>query len=136
MDMREYDAPGFDAPGWDNASGGMASSGSALICIRDQRIELATMLVLQELDVSVDIAGDLETAVGWMQQARYDVVVCGGGTAAPSLALRLRYAAPRARIVLLADRDSPPDELAELGVEVIRPPLDVNALMAGLRPAA
>ena len=114
----------------------MASSGSALICIRDRRIELATMLVLQELDISVDIAGDLETAVGWMQQARYDVVVCGGGTVAPSLALRLRYAAPRARIVILADGDSPPDELAELGVEVIRPPLDVNALMRGLGPAA
>ena len=123
--------------GWDEFAGGLAGGGSALVCIDDARVELATMLVLQELDVSVDLAGDLETALRWVRQARYDLIVSGGGgVAVAPLALRLRHAAPHSRVIVLADERQPADGLAELRVEVMRPPLDVNALMRVLRPAA
>ena len=61
-----------------------------------------------------------------------------GGTRAPlgAVALRLRHAAPGTRIVVLADDEAPPHRFAALNIEVLRPPLDVNALMRGLWPAA
>ena len=94
------------------------------------------MLILQELGLTVDLAADVESAVDWVGQARYDLIVVAG--AIPHLAtvaLRLRHAAPRARIVLLADTEQPPDGLEHLRVEVLRPPLDVNALMEHLGQA-
>ena len=94
------------------------------------------MLVLQELGLSVDLAADAESAIAWVAQARYALVVIGGCRHAAQVALRLRHAAPDARIVVLADADDPVDDLDHLEVRVLRPPLDVNALMEGLRTAA
>ena len=120
--------------GWDEFTGGLASGGAALVYVADRRVELATMLVLQELDVSVDLAGDLDTVLRWARQARYDLIVGGGGgVAVAPLALRLRHAAPRSRIIVLANESQPAEGLAEVDVEVMHPPLDVNALMRGLR---
>lgn len=130
--MERLDAP-HGAPRWNR---GLTSHGCALLCIREQRAELATMLILQELGLTVDLAADVESAVDWVGQARYDLIVVAG--AIPHLAtvaLRLRHAAPRARIVLLADTEQPPDGLEHLRVEVLRPPLDVNALMEHLGQA-
>ena len=137
-----HDAPRFGR--------GLSAHGSALLCLSDPRAELATMLILQELGLSVDLAADVESAIRWVRQARYQLLVVGG-TRAPLdaplgvplgvIALCLRHAAPDARIVVLADEWEPPDGLAPLdiallGIEVLRPPLDVNALMRGLWPAA
>lgn len=116
---------------------GLSSHGSALLCLSDPRAELATMLILQELGLSVDLAADAESAIRWVRQARYELLVVGGaGIPLRAVALRLRHASPEARIVLLADDRDAPDGLAPLGIDVLRPPLDVNALMRGLGAAA
>lgn len=93
------------------------------------------MLILQELGLSVDLMADPQSAIRWAKQARYEIIVAGG-TPIPlaTLALTLRRAAPEPRIVLLADEWSPADDLDALRVQVLRPPLDVNALMEGLAP--
>jgi DNA-binding response OmpR family regulator len=113
---------------------------SALVIVDDERIALATVLVLQEMNFSVDVALDAIPAVKWARRARYEVIVCGpGGNEATSLALRLRNAAPRSRVVLLAGADGLPDDLYDLEglrVEVVHPPLDVNQLMMRFWPAA
>jgi hypothetical protein len=116
---------------------GLSAHGSALVCLGDPRAELATMLILQELGLSVDLAADPESAIRWVRQARYELLVVGGADVPlRTVALRMRHASPEARIVLLADDREPPDGLAPLGIEVLRPPLDVNALMRGLGAAA
>ena len=117
--------------------GGLAGGGSALVCVADPRVELAIMLVLQELDVSVDVVSDADTAIRWVRQARYDLVVAGGsGVAVAPLAVLLRHAGPLTRIILLTDDEDAAVGLDGLNVEVIVAPLDVNALMQGLSRAA
>jgi hypothetical protein len=116
---------------------GLSTRGSALVCLSDPRAELATMLIIQEMGMSVDLAADAESAIGWVRQARYELLVVGGADLPlRTVALRLRHASPDARIVVLADDRDPPDGLAPLGIEVLRPPMDVNALMSGLWPSA
>ena len=132
-----YDSP---RPAPHHARGpvrGLSARGSALLCLGDPRAELATMLILQELGLSVDLAADPESAIRWVRQARYEMLVVGGAEIPlRTVALRLRHASPEARIVVLADDREAPDGLAPLGIEVLHPPLDVNALMLGLAPAA
>lgn len=129
--MERSDAA-HDAP---RSGRGLSARGSALVCLTDPRAELATMLILQELGLSVDLATDPESAIGWARQARYELIIVGGA-AVPlrTVALRLRHAAPDSRIVVLADDREPPDGLAPLDIEVLQPPLDVNALMRGFAP--
>ena len=129
--MERSDAA-HDAP---RSRRGLSARGSALVCLADARVELATMLILQELGLSVDIMADPKSAIRWAKQARYELIVAGGAPIPlATLALTLRRAAPEPRIVLLADEWSPADDLDTLRVEVLRPPLDVNALMRGLAP--
>jgi len=96
------------------------------------------MLILQELGLSVDLVADPQAAFRWAQQATYQVIVAGGAPIPlPTLARYLRRAARTdTRIVLFADDWSPTEDLTALGVEVLRHPVDVNALMHGLWPEA
>jgi len=113
----------------------MSAQGSALVCLSDTRAELATVLILQELGMSVDLASDVESAINWVTRARYHLLVLGGtGIPAAQAALRLRRAAPAARIVVLTDDWEPPEGLTPADVEVLRPPVDVNAMMRSLWP--
>lgn len=113
---------------------GMGIAGSALVLVEDQRAALAAVLIAQEMGYSVDIAANPPAALGWIQLARYDLIVCSGGehTRSPEFVLRLRYTAPQSRIVLLGGADGPLDALAELGIEVMRAPMDVNELVGSL----
>lgn len=118
-----------DAP---HSRRGLASGGTALLCVANRRAALAAMLVLQEIDLGVDVAPDLDTALRWARQARYDLIVAGGNGIAAALAARLRHAAPHGRLVILAgeaDVWEPLDAFARLDVELLPPPQDVNLLM-------
>lgn len=117
---------------------GLARRGSALVLAPEGRHARACVLVLQELDLAVDHVPDTVTALRWLRRARYDLVLCDAPPAGPAtLGFRLRRAAPQARILMLATPDTAlADDLAALGVEALAQPLDVNALMARLRPAA
>jgi DNA-binding response OmpR family regulator len=119
---------------------GMGKHGSALVVVDDERIALATVLVLQEMNFSVDVALEPLPAVKWARRARYEVIVCGPGDSDTTrLALRLRNAAPRSRVVLLAGSEGLPEDLYDLEglrVEVVQPPLDVNRLIERFWPAA
>ena len=109
----------------------------ALVVIGDDRVALAIVLVLQEMDLAVDIAVDGAAAVAWARRERYDLVVCGPGHAdAADLAVSFRLADPDARVVLIAGADDAPRALDAFDIEVIDAPLDVNALMWSFRPAA
>ena len=114
--------------------------GSALVLVADHRAALATVLVLQEMGLSVDIAGDADAALAWVRMANYNVVVFGGDEVAGprtaeaqggpktwvDVARRMRAAAPHAQIMMLSDRPSP--DVAALGIEVLSPPINVNHL--------
>jgi DNA-binding response OmpR family regulator len=113
--------------------------GSALVLVEDQRAALAAVLVLQEMGFSVDIAGQPEAALSWMRAARYDWVVCSGGgehSRSAEFAMKLRYNAPQSRILVLGGFDTPPDGLGELGVQVMRAPVNVNMLVGCFAEAA
>ncbi len=111
--------------------------GSALVLVEDARISRATVLVLQEMDFSVDVANDAGLAERWAGAARYEVIVCGGDpNTSPVVAARLRRASLRTRIVVLARPGLPVRALNMLGVEIIRPPIDVNSLVDRFMPAA
>jgi DNA-binding response OmpR family regulator len=113
------------------------AAGRALVVIGDDRVALALVLVLQEMDLGVDVAVDGAAAVEWARRAGYDLIVCGpGGAAATDLALSFRIAAPESRVVLLAGPDSPLATLDVFDVEVVRPPLNVNTLVGRFWPTA
>ena len=113
--------------------------GSALVLVEDQRAALAAVLVLQEMGYSVDIAANAEAAMSWIRLARYEWIVCSGGgqhSQSPQFALRLRYNSPGSRILVVGGPDQPADSLREIGVEVLRPPVDVNMLIDRFAAAA
>jgi DNA-binding response OmpR family regulator len=112
-------------------------SGKALVVIGDDRLALATVLVLQEMNLAVDIAIDGDSAVSWSKRAGYDMIVVGpGGDAAIDLALRFRMSAPDAQVFLLTAPGEETTALWVLGVELIAPPLDVNTLVSRFWRAA
>ncbi|MPZ99820.1 MAG: hypothetical protein GEU80_10890 [Dehalococcoidia bacterium] len=100
----------------------------------DERTTRACRLILEELELAVDVVRETATALRWLARARYDLVVCAPPPAAPAtLAFRLRRVAPATRIVMLtAAEPALVQDLADLGVEVSPPLLDVNALMERL----
>jgi hypothetical protein len=110
--------------------------GRALVVMSDDRVALATVLVLQEMDLRVDVAIDGSAAVGWAGRDEYEVIVCGPDGSAADLALRFVEAAPGARVMLLGGAEDSEWELGALGVDVIRPPLNVNTLVSRFWPAA
>ncbi len=106
--------------------------------LEDYRAALATTLLLQELDFAVDVAVDEDAVLSWISRARYDLLLCGAGPdrRPEALAMRLRQAAKGARVVMLAPEGSTPADLRPLGIEVLYPPITVNALMDRLWHAA
>ena len=108
------------------------SRGSALVLVEDQRSALASVLLLQEMGFSVDVSAQPDAALSWIRLARYEWIVCSGGdrTSSPDFLLRLRYATPLARILVLGGSDVPADGLDALGVEVLHGHVDVNALVS------
>lgn len=117
---------------------GFGTRGNALVVVEDSRAAFAAVLILQELGMAVDVVSDLQDATGWLRAAHYAVVVCGaaGGQSVEMVALQVRYHAATTRVLVLAQQDTPPNHLSQLGVEVLRAPLSVNDLMERLRPAA
>ncbi|MCK9486995.1 MAG: hypothetical protein M0R73_09930 [Dehalococcoidia bacterium] len=123
-------------PGREPLGRGMGTR-SALVLITDPRAAVAATLVLQEMGHTVDLGSEPAYALRWLRRARYDVVLAGGaGVATPRFAARLREAAPDARILLMAERTLADDDLGDAGIEVLRLPMDVNALVARFMPAA
>lgn len=116
---------------------GFGTLGSALVLVDDERAALATVLVLQEMGQAVDVASDRDAALTWVRLAHYGVIVCGtpADTAAET-ALRLRFAAPGARVLMLSEPTSHAAELDLMGIEVLQTPISVNTLVDRLRPAA
>lgn len=106
--------------------------GSAMVLVEDERSALAAVLLLQEMGYAVDIAGTADAALSWVRLARYDWIVCSGGgdhSRSVEFVRQLRYSAPGARILVVGGPDEPRDDVAELGVEVLRPPVDANMLI-------
>lgn len=121
-----------------NAPGaGYGTTGSALVVLEDQRTALASVLVLQEMGLTVDVAADRDAALAWVRMARYAVIVCGGGHADQlvNFALRIRAAAPRTHILVLGQLGTHP-ALRKIDAHVLQPPVNVNALVEQLRPLA
>ena len=116
---------------------GFGRYGSALVVLDDDRAALATVLVLQEMCLTVDIAADREAALQWAARASYTVVVCGGQeqTQISEFVIHLRYSAPHTRVILLAEPGFVHDGLDAIGVEVLPSPVDVNMLVERLWPA-
>ena len=115
------------------AGRGSSSTGSALVALADQRAALAAVLVLQEMGLTVDIASDRDAALAWVRMARY-AVVCDGDSpeGVTDFALKVRAASPSTQIILLAHFGAH-ETLDELGVHIMKPPVNVNALVAHLR---
>jgi DNA-binding response OmpR family regulator len=121
-----------------NAPGaGYGTAGSALVVLDDQRTALASVLVLQEMGLTVDVAADRDAALAWVRMARYAVIVCGGGTTEQlvEFALKVRAASPATRILMLGNF-GPQPALTGIDVHILRPPVNVNALVEQLRPLA
>lgn len=110
--------------------------GSALVALDDERAALATVLVLQEMGLAVDIAVDRDRSIEWAKQAGYTYVVCGGDDEAgvKDFAAKMRFAVPQTRVFLLAGPDFDRGGLDAIGVEVLPSPVDVNALVDLLWP--
>lgn len=112
--------------------------GSALVALDDERAALATVLVLQEMGLAVDIAVDRDRSVEWAKQAGYTYVVCGDDNdeaGVKDFAAKIRFAIPQTRVLLLAGPDFDQGGLEAIGVEVLPSPVDVNALVERLWPA-
>ena len=88
----------------------------------DQRSALSTVLVLQEMGLTVDVAADRDAAVAWARMARYAVIVRGGASVEQlvEFALKVRATSPFTQILLLGHFGAMP-ELAALDVHVLRP---------------
>jgi DNA-binding response OmpR family regulator len=116
----------------------MSGYGSALVALDDERAMFATTLVMQEMGLTVDLASDLDSALQWVEAADYAVLVCPGraGSSVLEFGQRVRYLARETRLFVFAERGFDETGLEDLGAEVLHAPVDVNALVARLWPAA
>lgn len=116
----------------------LSTYGSALVALDDERAIHATVLVLQEMGLTVDIVGDLPAALDWLEAADYELVVCAARVRASSLefARRVRYLARETRLLMFAEPGFDAAGLAELGVELLDAPVDVNHLVERVWPSA
>ena len=116
---------------------GYGTTGSALAFLDDQRAALSTVLVLQEMGLTIDVAADRDAALAWARMARYTVIVCGGVSIEDlvEFALKVRASAPLTQILVLG-HFGPMPELADLDIHVLPSPVNVNALVERLRPLA
>ncbi len=106
------------------------STRTALVILADPHPAVATTLILQEMGYSVDLGAEPAYALRWLQRARYDVVLAGGvGVGVLSFATRIREAAPRSRILVIAEPGMRVDDAARLGIETIDAPVDVNEMV-------
>jgi DNA-binding response OmpR family regulator len=114
----------------------MSAYGSALVALDDERAAHATTLVLQEMGLTVDVVADLPAALDWVEAADYEMVVCAGRVRSSSLdfARRVRYLAQQTRLLMFAEPGLDRAALEALGVELLDAPVDVNRLMAFVRP--
>lgn len=111
---------------------GPGRRGSALIVVSEARAARAVAHLLQEFDYSVDAGVSASDALGWLDRARYDLILAGGPEAAvPGYARALRRAAPGSRILLLASAEAVPSAEA-IRVELLPPPYEVNAIAGRL----
>jgi DNA-binding response OmpR family regulator len=112
----------------------LSARGSALVALDDDRAALASTLVLQEIGLTVDVARSLESAIEWIEAAHYEIVIAAGraGEDSADFAIRARYLSRDTRVILLAEAGFDAAEMADLGVEVLAAPVDVNGLMAAI----
>lgn len=110
----------------------LSAHGSALVALDDDRAALASKLVLQEAGLTVDVTRSLEDAIGWLEAAHYEIVIAAGraGEDSADFAIRARYLSRDTRVILLAEAGFDDAPMADLGVEVLAAPIDVNGLMA------
>ena len=115
-----------------------STRGRALVLVQDRRVALASVLVLQEMQLEVDYATDAEAALDWSRSHNYEVVVYGAEQHVypEEYVRRLRQTLPFTRILMLAPLWSDAEGLAEAGIEVLQPPVNVNALVGRLWPSA
>lgn len=125
--------PGDHASSW-NAP--LSSYGSALVALDDGRALFATTLVLQEMGLTVDLAPDLDSALQWIEAACYEVVVCAGrvDSDVANFVRAARYLSRDTEVLVFAEPGFDEAELAATGATVLRAPVDVNRLVARLRP--
>ena len=116
----------------------IGTRGKALVLVQDRRVALASVLVLQEMQLEVDYATDAEAALDWSRSHDYDVVVYGAEQHVypENYARRLRETLPDTRILMLAPPWSDSEGLDAVGIEVLRPPVNVNVLIGRLWPTA
>ena len=114
----------------------LSAYGSALIALDDARAIRATTLVLQEVGLTVDVVADLPSALDWVEAADYELVVYAGRGPASALdfARCVRYLARETRLLVFAESGFDGSGLAELGVELLDAPVDVNRLMQRVWP--
>jgi DNA-binding response OmpR family regulator len=115
----------------------LGAYGSALVALDDQRALYATTLVLQEMGLTVDVVSDLPSALDWVEAADYELVVCAARVRATSLdfARRVRYLARETRLLMFAAPGFDGAGFAELGVELLDAPVDVNRLVERVWPS-
>lgn len=125
--------PGDHSSSW-NAP--LSAYGSALVVLDDGRALFATTLVLQEMGLTVDLAADLDAALQWVEAASYEVVVCAGrvDSDVANFVRAARYLARDTEVLVFAEPSFDEGELASIGATVLRAPVDVNRLVARLRP--
>lgn len=126
-----WPSPGRDGPMEPEVVGRGMAKQCALVIMGDDRPARAATLILQELGMSVDVAAEPEGALAWLCHARYDAVILGGpGEIDIEYAAHLRGAAGASRVLLFAEPGAKDRaRLEALGIEVVGPPFDVNALV-------
>jgi DNA-binding response OmpR family regulator len=114
----------------------LSAYGSALVALDDGRALFATTLVLQEMGLTVDLASDLESALEWIEAASYEVVVCAGrvDSDVAHFVRAVRYLSRDTEVLVFAEAGLTEDDLRSTGATVLQAPVDVNRLVARLRP--
>jgi DNA-binding response OmpR family regulator len=115
----------------------LSAYGSALVALDEPRATQATVLVLQEMGLTVDVVADLPSALYWVEAADYEIVVCAARVRASALDFvqRLRYFTRDTRVLMFATAGFDGAGFEELGVELLAAPVDVNRLVERVWPS-